>query len=181
MQTFLPYASFAESARCLDWRRLGNQRNEAKVIMRVLEGQPSRWANHPAVRMWVGYELALAAYGVEVCDEWRERGYVDHQRGWFMDRLLAGGRGGYPLPLWFGDEAFHASHRSNLLRKATEHYSQFGWTEPDSLPYVWPASKCPATHQHQAVALKVSEYHKRERSQARRLGAQQESTNEKRI
>lgn len=32
----------------------------------------------------------------------------------------------------------HASHRSNLLRKEPEHYTQFGWTEPPDLAYVWP-------------------------------------------
>lgn len=32
----------------------------------------------------------------------------------------------------------HASHRSNLLRKEPEYYTQFGWTEPPDLPYVWP-------------------------------------------
>jgi hypothetical protein len=44
-------------------------------------------------------------------------------------------------PPWLGDEAFHASHRSNLLRKNPEWYGQFGWTEPDDLPYVWPVGK----------------------------------------
>ena len=40
-------------------------------------------------------------------------------------------------PHWLGYEPFHASHRSNLLRKDAEYYSQFGWTEPDNLPYIW--------------------------------------------
>jgi hypothetical protein len=42
------------------------------------------------------------------------------------------------LPSWWGDDAVHASHRSNLLRKLPEHYSRFGWSEPCDLPYVWP-------------------------------------------
>ena len=41
------------------------------------------------------------------------------------------------LPLWFGNENFHASHISNLLRKNFEYYSQFGWKEDINLPYVW--------------------------------------------
>jgi hypothetical protein len=40
-----------------------------------------------------------------------------------------------------GDEAFHASHRSNLLRKDRDYYGAFGWTEPDDLPYVWPGQR----------------------------------------
>lgn len=44
------------------------------------------------------------------------------------------------MPTWLGDPAFHASHRSNLLRKDFLHYAQFGWTEPPNLEYVWPTS-----------------------------------------
>lgn len=46
--------------------------------------------------------------------------------------------GHHYLPPWLGDPAFHASHRSNLLRKDPVHYGQFGWTEGPDLPYVWP-------------------------------------------
>jgi hypothetical protein len=44
----------------------------------------------------------------------------------------------FERPSWLGDDAVHASHRSNLLRKDLRHYSRFGWTEPDDLEYVWP-------------------------------------------
>jgi hypothetical protein len=35
VQTFLPYPDFGETARVLDPKRLGNQRSEALVILRV--------------------------------------------------------------------------------------------------------------------------------------------------
>ena len=35
MQTFLPYSSFTESAKILDWRRLGKQRVEGMQIIKV--------------------------------------------------------------------------------------------------------------------------------------------------
>ena len=41
-------------------------------------------------------------------------------------------------PHWMGDKGFHAAHRSNLLRKDPEHYSQFEWAESSDLEYVWP-------------------------------------------
>jgi hypothetical protein len=41
-------------------------------------------------------------------------------------------------PPWLGNESFHASHRSNLLRKNPAWYSKFGWSESDNLEYVWP-------------------------------------------
>jgi len=46
----------------------------------------------------------------------------------------------YPAeyPVWLYDEEFHASHRSNLLRKDPEYYGRFGWQELPDLPYLWP-------------------------------------------
>jgi hypothetical protein len=41
------------------------------------------------------------------------------------------------LPPWFGEEEFHKSHRSNLLRKDYEYYSQY-FDEPSNLEYLWP-------------------------------------------
>ena len=63
MQTFLPVADFAESARLLDSPRLGKQRVETLQILRALELPDYGWANHPAVRMWRGRTPALVAYG----------------------------------------------------------------------------------------------------------------------
>ena len=161
IQTFLPYESFRESARCLDYRRLGKQRVECKQLLLALgvpvgEHEPKRssWVSHPATRMWSGHELSLAYYGQVVCREWRERGYKDTllpqfkdayewlQGRWNGDRHVFGVNGrGSTYPEWLGCEALHASHRSNLLRKNRQHYGQFGWSEADDLPYVWPVEK----------------------------------------
>ena len=70
MQTFLPSPDFAASAAALDPRRLGKQRVEALQILRALTQGGSAWRNHPAVLMWKGYEEALVAYGVAVCQAW---------------------------------------------------------------------------------------------------------------
>jgi hypothetical protein len=49
------------------------------------------------------------------------------------------------LPPWMHEyqtiSKVAASHRSNLLRKDPKWYGQFGWTEPDDLPYFWPVTK----------------------------------------
>ena len=134
MQTFLPYADFAASARSLDRARLGKQRVEAWQVMRALRGETRGWRSHPAVRMWRGFEPALAAYGYAMCVEWTERGYADSLGVRFLP--LAGTD---QMPSWLGDDAFHASHRSNLLRKDAAYYERFGWHEASDLPYVWPA------------------------------------------
>ena len=42
MQTFLPYKSFEESAKVLDWRRLGKQRVEGMQIINAIEQKPRK-------------------------------------------------------------------------------------------------------------------------------------------
>ena len=146
MQTFLPDPDYAKSAKYLDNKRLGKQRLECKQILLALgvavgPHKPGKrgWRNHPAVRMWRGYETSLIIYGACMCSEWRKRGFQDTLGIEFRD-VYAAVTDGYPArkPEWIGEEAFHASHRSNLLRKDKEYYGKFGWTEPDDLPYIWP-------------------------------------------
>jgi len=136
MQTFLTLPSFTVSASCLDRQRLGKLRVEVLQLLQALSGQKSGWSNHPAAKMWRGFEPALAAYGLAICNAWTARGYRDtcyeKIRPFFSEQIT--------YPFWFGDEAFHAAHRSNLLRKAPEHYGRFGWTETPDLPYIWPCN-----------------------------------------
>lgn len=128
MQTFLPYADFAQSAATLDRARLGKQRVEAAQLLMCIAGFSSGWANHPAVRMWEKHALALSNYGHAVVAEWRSRGYVSNiEFALFPDA---------PLPPWLGNERLHLSHQSNLKRKDPVHYAQF--EVPDNLPYWWP-------------------------------------------
>lgn len=131
MQTFFPLPSIVDSVKTLDWRRLGKQRVEAMQILNILNGtqKTNGWINHPAVKMWKGYELALGAYKDACILEWIARGYNNT-----MQLSLTTGK----MPPWLGDEKFHSSHRSNLLRKDQKWYSQFGWSEPIDLPYIWP-------------------------------------------
>lgn len=77
MQTFLPYPSFYESARCLDNKRLGKQRVEAWQIYCALTVPGYGWQNHPAVRQWKNYNNFLIFYGIMICLEWLSRGYKD--------------------------------------------------------------------------------------------------------
>lgn len=141
MQTFLPLPTFEGTARCLDRQRLGKQRVECLQLLGALHGRTLGWRNHPACRMWRGHISALTAYALAIIREWKSRGYRDTCEGKVL--ALSGGHltAAFDYPPWFGDEVFHASHRSNLLRKDPEWYGQFGWTEPPTLPYVWPGSR----------------------------------------
>lgn len=140
MQTFLPYRNFRLSASCLDNKRLGKQRVEVLQLLDALVNQGG-WINHPAAKMWRGYEPALCDYGIAICDEWICRGFKDTcrdkiiaYRGPLVEPLLVP----YSVPSWVGNPAFHLAHQSNLVRKLPSHYRRYFPTVPDNLPYVWP-------------------------------------------
>jgi len=136
MQTFLPYPDYAASAAALDYRRLGKQRVEGYQILRTLLGISDGWANHPAVKMWDGYEGALYHYTLACIGEWVNRGY----RNTMILPYFHGAA--YPVnPPWLGDDRLHSSHRSNLLRKEPGYYSQHGWTDDPNAPYWWPTQE----------------------------------------
>ncbi|MFF0865022.1 MSMEG_6728 family protein [Nonomuraea sp. NPDC050227] len=154
MQTFLPYPDFAASAGVLDALRLGKQRVEALQVLRALIVPGYGWRHHPAVKMWAGYEEALVRYGLDVCERWCSTGRADTCAATMsvelgracgtpvirtQHELAAAGE----LPPWLGDDAFHLSHRSALLRKDPDHYRPLFGDEPDDLEYVWPASGRP--------------------------------------
>jgi len=88
------------------------------------------YGRHPAVRMWNGHINALKHYYNLAIDEWVKRGYRNN-----MHKMKISGKINYPR--WFGRDEFHAAHRSNMLRKDYCYYSQYGWSEPPDLPYLW--------------------------------------------
>jgi hypothetical protein len=166
MQTFLPFSDFEKSARCLDNKRLGKQRVEGFQILKSLSFGPYQrleedkwvrcsetefvfckntkslkntvrktpWYNHPATKMWKGHESCLRKYIQTVCKVWVMRGYEDT----ILTKLGTLEFGSDTVPDWVGNESFHSSHRSNLLRKDKEWYGKFGWKEKNNLPYIWP-------------------------------------------
>lgn len=168
MQTFLPYPDYARSARVLDNKRLGKQRVESKQILQVLQigpyqiadkiinGEPASWKsakeaeylaapknhrrktpwyNHPAAKMWRGYEYALCDYSYIVCAEWIDRGCEDSLLNWFHEKMRAFEP---KTPIWMGNEQFHLSHQSNLVRKDPDYYTRHFPGVPSDLPYLWP-------------------------------------------
>ena len=138
MQTFLPLPDFSASARCLDMRRLGKQRVETLQILNALTNPSYGWNSHPAVTMWRGHVPSLVQYGLAICSEWTRRGYIDNTAPKIAQFMPPEDPFALP-PAWLGNPEFHASHRSNLLRKDPTHYMQFNWTEPHDLPYIWPS------------------------------------------
>ena len=131
MQTFLPYADFKRSAEVLDKRRCWKQVIEAGQILDCLEGKKVGWKNHPAVKMWVGYEGLLAHYHnvflehclavhkINTVLRYRYCPYsygVESKTG---NRLVDGERASWEQdkPFWLGQEPFHRAMRSRLVEK----------------------------------------------------------------
>lgn len=133
MQTFLPYPNFQKSAEVLDFRRLGKQRSEALTIYRAIK-DGNGWSNHPATKMWRGYTQALKLYHDTIIREWIDRGYENN-----MDIFKV--KSPLEFPDWLGDERLHHSHKSNLIRKDPDYYTQFNWKVPENLDYFWPTNE----------------------------------------
>ena len=155
MQTFLPYADVKKSFQSLDWRRLGKQRSETKqLLQQILIRTPSQLEslrpgaydllematckpnaarlNHPACVQWWDHAGALAIYHDLTILVWKSRGYQNN-----MPFVSLAGK--HAMPKWWGDERFHASHRSNLLRKDPVWYGKHGWTDDPTVDYFWPS------------------------------------------
>jgi len=138
MQTFLPYPDFRQSAHCLDTKRLGKQRVETLQILNALHGKTDGWVNHPATKMWRGYEQALVEYGIVFCDTWIALGYKDTCK----DKIAVYRRGHVVYPSWLGGY-IHRTHKAALLHKKYDFYAQYDWDKyPNYVPveenYYWP-------------------------------------------
>jgi hypothetical protein len=141
MQTFLPYPSFAESARILDRARLGKQRVEALQLLRAVTIPTYGWRNHPAAKMWRGYVPALTKYALEMTDAWIALGHADTVRPQvleFAPEVASLSQSVLDVPAWVYDETFHLAHQSNLIRKDPAFYGPLFPGVPDNLPYIWP-------------------------------------------
>lgn len=135
MITFLPYQNFRACAECLDRQRLGKQRVEAWTLLKQLVDGSGQWLNHPAAKMWKGYEWNLTDYAGDMCVVWMERGYEDN----LLDKIMEVGKlttfNGYPG--WLGDHRLHDSHRAQLVHKFPEHYKPIFGDLPYQ-DYYWP-------------------------------------------
>ena len=146
MQTFLPYKNFYESAKVLDQKRLGKQRDEVLQLLNSIraskEGTPYKgWKNHPCRHMWYmkdkhDFSNALVEYGLDVCIAWKERGYKDTCFHKIAAHYNKGAGHHYPERL--GRDDIHQSHRSMLIQKDYFWYKNIWPDERDDLEYVWP-------------------------------------------
>jgi hypothetical protein len=160
MQTFLTSASFdfSKTAQSLDRLRLNKQALEAwQILMTNLaidpDGnyrKPKGWYNHPAVKMWRGHEVTLYYYIKAMTDEWIKRGYkttiLDKAQETMEHAQFRGLIHSSEFPYWMKDQQLYldlvSSHKTALLFKNYEWYSEMGWSEdtgikPDKYDYIW--------------------------------------------
>ncbi len=147
MQTFVPYADFQRSAEVLDNKRLNKQLLEGRQIYSIISSGRTTggWVNHPAVKMWRNRDNALFLYLEAMKDECDARGIsttknwnaILEMHEWNWDR-----GSGVTMPMWWGDERVHESHRNNLYVKSPEMYAQFAYdnrvTCCKTCNYFWP-------------------------------------------
>lgn len=147
MQTFVPYADFAESAATLDNKRLNKQLLEGRQIYGILRSQRTTgaWVNHPAVKMWRSHHTALYTYLIAIKNECVQRG-IQTEKNWnAIEEIRKWDYGtgvNLVMPPWLGDERVHESHRNNLYVKDPEYYAEFSndsrVTCCDRCNYFWP-------------------------------------------
>lgn len=155
MQTFLTNKSFLQTAQSLDDRRLNKQRVEAFQIYNAARGirldakgnyvgPAIGWRNHPAVRMWRGYESLLCIYGYQISLECQRRNIADNAglHEFFANRMH---RHEYIVPFWYADPVLSDklifTHRCNLVRKDAEFYHPKFPDVPENyedISYFWP-------------------------------------------
>ena len=134
MQVFVPSsASFQECARVLDNKRLQKQLLEASQLLKALSAEPDEngdypkgYRNHPAALAWRHNLPALAAYAIACADECSKRSIKNDV---LRERVSAYLETPYTLPIWWGDEPLHSSHRARLLNKDFRFYQEYGWEE----------------------------------------------------
>jgi len=116
MQTFLPYEGYLESATILDKKRCWKQVVEAAQILDALEGRSIGWANHPAVKMWVGFTNEIKVY----FDTFLRVSKVKHGINTKYEYFKAESDGNKPW--WLGNENFHRGMRARLIEKDRDFY-----------------------------------------------------------
>jgi hypothetical protein len=118
MQVFLPYDDFVKSLQSLDDKRLGKQRVETYQLIAGLEGRPTLTGkpyskgrvNHPISQMFRDNIPALKQYLNDSIDVWVARGKNNTMKKEIITEEIT-------MPVWFGDEEFHKTKKSQKKKK----------------------------------------------------------------
>lgn len=99
--------------------------------MTALAGESKGWVNHPATKMWRGYEYELLKYSMAIRDELKERGFK-WENNWHQlyDTFRRNFNGTTAqIPFWQTNSEYFRkilnTHRANLFIKNKEHYTKY--------------------------------------------------------
>ncbi len=132
MMIWLPYPDFTKSVSCLNTQHLNRQRANCQVLSKSFIS-PNRWNHVPTFKAWKNYYEVFQYYHDVCVKEWVKRGFRT-----IAVLYEAPKPDKRDLPWFIGEEQYHASHRSNLLRLDPTYAGIEGWREPSNLPYLWP-------------------------------------------
>lgn len=117
MQTFLPFPDFYKSAQSIDKKRCWKQVVEAAQILDILSGKESRSKNHPAIKMWEGYEECLKVYFNAFLDVCKEVHKINTKY-----TFLTVNSNAIVYPWWWNNQDFHKGMQARLIEKDREFY-----------------------------------------------------------
>jgi len=135
--------NFNTSASLLDSKRLGSTIYESiHILASILHKNmdlvnPKRdVSNHPASKLWIGYERELGAYIYAHIEEWCNRGYKTDVNLKNYHIITSGlGRGIYHIPKWISNELIE-THRNVIYRKKPDFYPH-SWKGEREMCYDW--------------------------------------------
>lgn len=136
--------SFGRTAQDLERVTLGYQIEQAFDVFVALttEAETDVPDTHPVLRMWEGYEIALAAYGMELGLEFTVGRHMAEDRFWQFSAGVKAFKKSmnetYLAPPWKDDADVCRSHRSNLMRRQPGVYGDTWPRTPELMPYLWP-------------------------------------------
>lgn len=150
MQILVPHYAFDDCVNTLHARDLQPQLNGILAVIEALHtpDEETPFGNHPLVRMWRGHEPQMLTYGLKLLERCTE---VDQgipmqvftnkanleTLEWAL-QVETSGEFSMELPPWWGNEAIHAGHLSELIRQRPTHYGNLFPQHPDVLPVIWP-------------------------------------------
>jgi hypothetical protein len=149
MITWMTRRFHSATARDLVDKDLAWQAHEAERLWAYLmfgeygDEDISDLDNTPAIKMWKGYEFALAIYAMELgMVMYNERGIADRANTRISYLIKEEQKEDptfvFEAPPWAGNEHVIRSHRSNLIRRQPEDYAAKFKGTPANMPYIWP-------------------------------------------
>ena len=102
-------------------------------IAKAIPGIKLGFGNHPAVKMWLGYRLALGSYINAHIDEWIARGYKNTMLWCEPPNIYQP----LVLPWWINFKELMMSHCAALINKEIDRKEKLWYTSPERSEYFY--------------------------------------------